>query len=232
MTRASLTCVLLIALAAAQTGSIVAVQPASATTIPFEVASRHIVVQVKVNNSRPLSFVLDTGANRAIVRLDTAKELGLTLQGEVRTGGAGSGAAAGQLVKGANWSLVGLDRFSQPIAFTLPMPFLSAGLGRKIDGIIGGEFIKQFVLELDYQARSIRLHDRQTFRYGARARRFRLNSRLRITRLSRRHSRRSAERRSSIGSCSTWDRVSGWRSTARSWPNTTSWAATSARSGL
>ncbi len=46
------------------------------------------------------------------------------------------------------------------------MPLLSAGLGRKIDGIIGGEFIKQFVLELDYQARSIRLHDRQTFRYA------------------------------------------------------------------
>ncbi len=70
MTRASLTCVLLIALAATQTGSIVALQPAPATTIPFEVANRHIVVQVKVNNSRPLSFVLDTGANRAIVRLE------------------------------------------------------------------------------------------------------------------------------------------------------------------
>ena len=103
---------------------------------------------------------------RAIVRLDTARELGLTLHGEVRTGGAGSGTAAGQLVKGATWSLVGLDRFSQPLAFALPMPLLSAGLGRKIDGIIGGEFIKQFVLELDYHARSIRLHDRQTFRYG------------------------------------------------------------------
>ena len=166
MTRASLTCVLLIALTATQTGSTVALQPAPATTIPFEVANRHIVVQVKVNNSRPLSFVLDTGANRAIVRLDTARELGLTLHGDVRTGGAGSGTASGQLVKGGTWSLVGLDGFSQPLAFALPMPLLSAGLGRKIDGIIGGEFIKQFVLELDYQARSIRLHDRQTFRYA------------------------------------------------------------------
>ena len=60
MTRAPLTCILLIALTATQPGSIVGLQPAPATTIPFDVANRHIVVQVKVNNSGPLSFVLDT----------------------------------------------------------------------------------------------------------------------------------------------------------------------------
>jgi PDZ domain len=38
-------------------------------------------------------------------------------------------------------------------------------MGRDIDGIIGGEFIKQFVLELEYQARVIRLHNRATFEY-------------------------------------------------------------------
>lgn len=134
-------------------------------TIPFDLVIRHVVVRVTVNGSRPLSFVLDTGASTAIVRMETAKELGLSLYGRVNTGGAGAGTQAGQLVKGATWSLVGLDAFSQPVALALPMAILPAGLGREIDGILGGEFIKQFVVELDYQARSLKLYDRRAFRY-------------------------------------------------------------------
>jgi aspartyl protease/PDZ domain-containing protein len=134
-------------------------------TIPFDLAIRHVVVNVKVNDSRPLAFVLDTGASAAIVRMDTARELGLSLYGTVNTGGAGPGTQAGQRVKNASWSLVGLDRFSQPVALALPLGILPSGLGREIDGIIGGEFIKQFVVALDYQARVLELYDRRTFRY-------------------------------------------------------------------
>ena len=140
--------------------------PAAAVTIPFELTMRHLIVKVTVNNSRPLSFVLDTGASVAIIRTSTASELGLSLYGEVNTGGAGAGRQAGQRVKDATWSLVGLDGFSQPVVLTLPLTNLSTGLGRDADGIIGGEFIKQFVMELDYQARAITLHDRKTFNYS------------------------------------------------------------------
>ena len=41
-------------------------------------------------------------------------------------------------------------------------------MGRDIDGIIGGEFIRQFVVELDYQAKSIALHNPATFAYAGR----------------------------------------------------------------
>ena len=134
-------------------------------TIPFDLASRHVVINVKVNDSRPLAFVLDTGASAAIVSTSTAKELGLSLYGSVNTGGAGAGRQSGQLVKGAKWSLVGLDGFSQPLSLALPLAILPSGLGREINGIIGGEFIRQFVVELDYQARSLALYDRRSFRY-------------------------------------------------------------------
>jgi PDZ domain-containing protein len=46
-----------------------------------------------------------------------------------------------------------------------PLPNMSIGLGHDTNGIVGGEFIKQFVMELDYQARAITLHDRRTFKY-------------------------------------------------------------------
>lgn len=137
-------------------------------TIPFEIANRHIIVPVRVNKSRPLSFVLDTGAHVAIVRMNVAKELGLSLSGSVNVGGAGAGTQTGSRLKDATWSLIGLERFSQPVTLALPFPDLPSGLGRDADGIIGGEFIRQFVLELDYQARVITLHDRATFQYNGR----------------------------------------------------------------
>lgn len=142
--------------------------PPASVSIPFELATRHVVVTVTINKSRPLAFVLDTGANTAIVRLAVAKELGLSLQGTVRTGGAGAGSQTGQFVRDATWSLAGLDTFDQPVALALPFTELGSGMGRAIDGIIGGQFIRQFVVELDYQARTITLHDPQTFQYNGR----------------------------------------------------------------
>jgi hypothetical protein len=137
-------------------------------TIPFELAVRHIILKAAINKSRPVSFILDTGANRAIVRLDVARELGLSLYGNVRTGGAGAGSQQGFLVRDAMWSLAGLDGFEQPVTLALPFTDLPSGMGRDIDGIVGGEFIREFVVELDYQTRTISLHNPKTFVYTGR----------------------------------------------------------------
>lgn len=170
MRHAALAAIVALVLGASGPASpaITAQRAAAAVTVPFELASRHVIVKVSVNRSRPLAFVLDTGANLAIIRTDTAKELGLSLHGTVSSGGAGAGRQAGSRVKGASWSLPGLDGFAQPITLALPLPLLPSGMGRDIDGIIGGEFIKQFVLELDYAARAITLHDRASFVYRGR----------------------------------------------------------------
>ncbi len=145
-----------------------AVQPSPArpVVIPFELGTRHILVQATVNGSRPLSFVLDTGANQAIVRMEIAKELNLSLEGEVKVGGAGPGQQAGSQVRRANWSLVGLAGFSQPVRLALPLMELPPAMGRDVDGIIGAEFIRQFVVEVDYHAHTLTLHDPKTYRYA------------------------------------------------------------------
>jgi len=135
-------------------------------SIPFEVATHHIIVKVRVNKSRPLAFLLDTGASDPVVRLDVARQLGLTLQGTITGRGSGAGTQTGSRVRNATWSLDGLDGFSQPLGLALPLSNLSPSMGRDIDGIIGGTFIREFVVELDYQARVMRLHDRRSFAYN------------------------------------------------------------------
>lgn len=133
--------------------------------IPFELANRHIILKVKVDGSRPLSFVLDTGDRYAIVDLDRARELGLKLHGAIRMGGAGAGIKTGAFVEGATFTIPAFTGFSQPVSLALPIRSMSQGLGQDFDGIIGFDFIKEFVMELDYQARVIRLHDKDKFTY-------------------------------------------------------------------
>ena len=134
--------------------------------IPFELANRHIMLKVKVDGSRPLSFVLDTGDKYAILDMDRAKELGLKLQGRIRVGGAGAGTQTGAFVEGSNFTIPGFEGFVQPIRMALPIGHMAQGFGQAFDGIIGYDFIKEFVVEVDYQARVIKLHDKDNFTYS------------------------------------------------------------------
>ena len=140
--------------------------PAVDVAIPFELVNRHIVLKVQVNNSRPLSFVLDTGDQFAIINLDRAKELGLKLEGQVRMGGAGSQLSVGAFVRESSFTIPGFAGFSQPVTLALPIGNLASGFGQDFDGIIGSEFIKQFILEIDYQARLLKLHNKNSFAYS------------------------------------------------------------------
>jgi len=106
-------------------------------SLPFELVNRHVMIQVRVNNSRPLSFVLDTGDKYAIIDLARARELGLNLQGEVRAAGAGPERPTGAFVRGAMFTIPGLAGFSQPIDIALPVAHLASRLGQDFDGILG-----------------------------------------------------------------------------------------------
>src|SRR6185295_13566519 len=115
-------------------------RPATSATpvvIPFELVTRHIVLNVKIDNSRPLSFVFDTGDKVAIVDLGVAKELALKLHGQIKVGGAGSNQLAGALVDGSSWTLPGLEKFSQPVVLALPFGDLATRFGHDFDGIVG-----------------------------------------------------------------------------------------------
>ncbi len=133
--------------------------------IPFEFINKHIFIPVSVNDSRPLWFVLDTGDQYAVINLDTAKELGLKLRGQVRVGGAGAQTLTGTFVDRATFVVQGLKGFTQPVTLALPIGHLAPRLGQDFDGIIGSEFISQFVVEVDYQARVLRLHEKNSFKY-------------------------------------------------------------------
>ena len=136
------------------------------TVIPFKLVNRHIFLRLKVDNSDPLWFIFDTGDKFAIVDLERAKQLGLNLHGQINVGGAGAGVLKGAYVRDSNFTVPGLEGFTQPVTLAVPLDMLEPNFGHDVDGIIGSEFIKQFVVEVDYPARLLRLHDKQKFSYS------------------------------------------------------------------
>jgi hypothetical protein len=135
------------------------------TTIPFELVNKHIVIDVRAGG-RPLSFVLDTGDRYAVIDLDRAKELGMSLGREVQAVGAGAQSTTGAFVQDSTFTIPGIPGFYQPLTLALPLKDLSPRLGQNLDGIIGADFIRQFVVELDYQAKVIRLQGKDAFKYS------------------------------------------------------------------
>lgn len=135
----------------------------STLNIPLEIDNNIILMRVRVNNSKPLKFIFDTGASSSVINSRRAAELGLKPQGEARGHGTG-GKFRGSYTKGVSLSVEGTEVSHQLIAL-LPFPAVS---GFEFDGIIGYDFINQFVVEIDYQNKIMNLYNPRTYAYSGR----------------------------------------------------------------
>jgi hypothetical protein len=131
--------------------------------IPFESFGNLVFLQVRVNDSDALRFILDTGADTSVIDAQRAKALGLTPQGKIVASGA-AGSAEATFTKGVSVSLPGVNLLDQTI-YVLPLESLSV-LGRKIDGVLGNDVLKEFVLEINYSARTVNLYEPRSYRYA------------------------------------------------------------------
>jgi Aspartyl protease/PDZ domain len=137
----------------------------SAVGIPFDFDDNSIFVEVRVNNSRPLKFGFDTGAGLTILNARTAKELNLK-SSDTLNGTAVGGKISGDVFKGVSLGVRGVTVSNQTVGAVSFDSFPCEA--RSIDGIIGYDFIKEFVVEIDYSKRVINLYDPATFRYEGR----------------------------------------------------------------
>lgn len=123
--------------------------------IPFESHEGLIWVQVSVPQSpRPLNFLLDSGAGVSVIHLGTARRLGLVLGERVKVGGVDSAAdgfwpqrlsaRAGDVVLPSEYLAVDLGKLGQACACG-------------VDGLLGLDFFRKRVVQIDYQTRTIRL---------------------------------------------------------------------------
>lgn len=159
----------------------------SAVAIPFELDDNLIYVRVSVNGSRPLSFILDTGAH-SIIHARHARTIGLKLKLIGQGGGIGANQPDVYLVmEKVSFSLPGvvlsprrlvaasldavegcvnefiIDEEGRNIAADRSK---QSGAKRDVDGILGKEFFDQFVVEIDYAHRLLNVYERSSYKYA------------------------------------------------------------------
>lgn len=141
----------------------------SALKIPFDLLNNLVLLQLRVNNSQPLWFILDTGANSSVIDARVQKNLGLRTKARARGTSSGKAIAAG-LISGVSFTLPGVEVSNLTVA-SLPLDPFAPFMARRISGIIGYDLISQFVVEIDYADRTINLYAPSAYHYtGAGAR--------------------------------------------------------------
>lgn len=138
----------------------------SALKIPFQITDGgHIFLNVRVNNnSVPLRFGLDSGAEQTLIGSKQAKALNLKLRGEMKAAGGGETEVDFSLTDNVSFDLPGV-KFALKEVGVLPLEFAPPVAGESVGGILGYDFISRFVVEVDYAAHVINLYHPRKYRY-------------------------------------------------------------------
>lgn len=122
-------------------------------TIPFKLGKdNRIYIKATVNNSEPLDFIFDTGAN-AMVANTTKTDSKLNLKFDGSTENTGANGVSNQKVSSSNTIRVGkFQRNSEElIGIAYPNSYV-------FDGVIGYPFFEDYITEINYELRKLVLH--------------------------------------------------------------------------
>jgi peroxiredoxin len=149
-------------------GKIAFANNGNVSTFAFEWRKGMIFVPIRINGSRLLSFVLDTGSTRTIIDRTLATDLGLKATGTGSLQGAGAGRIPIEFIRDVSIALPGVESRGYELS-TADLQPLEASLGEKVDGILGYEVFSRFVVTIDYEARILTFTLPQAFRPSASA---------------------------------------------------------------
>src|SRR5262245_28917289 len=126
------------------------------STVPFELNSNKIYLDVKVNDTGPWPFVLDMGSSHSLLDLDLARQHKLSVTGiEKGVQGAGEVPSESGEVRVKTLALPGLSyRVGEMVAMPLTQ-IVGPAEGRAMRGTLGFDFLRQIVVEIDYARRKV-----------------------------------------------------------------------------
>jgi len=139
--------------------------------VPFPECGSTVLLPVRVNGYEPRLFILDSGANSIALDHRFADSLGLRPTGT----GAGSGAGAGPVPyrryprDSVEFEVAGVS-FRSDHTISIDLSNQPGILGYAVAGVLGSDFFRRVTVEIDYDARVVRLHDPERFTPPAGAR--------------------------------------------------------------
>jgi hypothetical protein len=130
--------------------------------VSFELRQGHIIVPVRVNNSEPLWFMLDTGYSMTMIHPDSVEKAQLKPTGRHITIVGIAGEEEANVFEGAVLDVGGASYSPRRIA-SLPS---ENDRRRRRDGILGSGFFRRYVVEIDSRTKTLRLHEPKDFQYA------------------------------------------------------------------
>ena len=129
---------------------------------PAEVYGDRIFLRVRVNESAPAWFFLDSGAGTSVVSQSLANRAGLRVSGNLRGQGTGAGSASLGLAQDVRFDL---GEVSTPATAVAVWDFstLLPAIGHPWDGLIGFDVLSRVVARVDYERRQITFINPNTF---------------------------------------------------------------------
>jgi hypothetical protein len=137
-------------------------------TFPFEWREGMIFIPVRLNGSKPLSFVLDSGSAKTLVDRTLAASLGLKASGTGSIQGAGAGRIPIEFIPDVSVGLPGIECAGFELS-TADLRPLETSAGAKVDGIIGYELLRRLVVTVDYEGKTLTLTLPEAFRASGKA---------------------------------------------------------------
>ena len=131
--------------------------PARGATFPFDLHNNHVCVRGRIGKSDSVWVVLDTGASGVSVSESRARALGLRIEPGGTASGNGGEVESGR-VSGVKVRLPGVDLVGADFA-SVPLDSVAARTGRPMDVILGHPFFACAAVELDYEAKVVRVFD-------------------------------------------------------------------------
>jgi hypothetical protein len=131
-------------------------------TLPFRLNDRYMVISTTLSGTTPsgvppdsLHFIFDTGAEVTTLKEQTARQLGL----ETKNNGGLSGTDAVVVrVPTATLNVLFFDKTRLPLVKVYIEPLNEfQDLSTKIDGIIGIDLLKSFIVKIDYEKQVLQL---------------------------------------------------------------------------
>ncbi len=126
---------------------------------PFELKGNYMLIKATLNGRDSLALIFDTGATGTVIDLTAVGRSGLDTASGKKGQVAGLGGFSGGLVvAGQKLGISGLPDLRDVNVAVMDLSSFRGSAGSDIDGFIGFELMKRYVVGIDYVSRRISLY--------------------------------------------------------------------------
>ncbi len=136
-------------------------------SLSFKMINNLIIIPIEVNGSK-LNFLLDTGVDNSIMfNLSVEDSLKLKDTEKIKLRGLGTGEYIDAIKSRKNFFSIGKIKNGDHLIYLIPSKDFdfSSKMGMTINGIIGGDLFRDFIVDINYSSKRIKFYDPKKYSY-------------------------------------------------------------------